>query len=71
MTLKNNVKAKVGDKIRIVGFVADYDGNIPEYERSLIGKTGTVKFVDGIGALHGTWGNISLLPEDRYVVISA
>lgn len=70
MTTKNNVKANVGDMIRIVGFKPDSDGTLPQTELNLIGKTGKVQYIDGIGAIHGTWGSVSLLPEDSYVVIS-
>ena len=68
-TTKKDARAKVGDVIMIDGFVSDSDGSIPMSEQRLIGKTGTVTRVGGIGEIHGTWGGISLLPEDHYHVI--
>lgn len=61
--------AKVGDKIRILGFQPDSDGSLPMSERRLIGKEGRVEYIDDRGNLHGTWGGIAILPEDKYEVI--
>ena len=61
--------AKVGDKIRILGFQPDSDGSLPMSERRLIGKEGQVEYIDDRGNLHGTWGGIAILPEDKYEVI--
>lgn len=68
-TTKKDARAKVGDTIMIDGFDTDRDGTIPESERRLIGKTGVVSFVGGMGDLHGTWGGIGILPNDQYHVI--
>jgi hypothetical protein len=68
-TSKRDARAKAGDTIMIDGFAADLDGSIPESERRLIGKTGVVTFVGGMGDLHGTWGGIGILPNDQYHVI--
>jgi hypothetical protein len=39
-------------------------------ESNYDGKTGVVKFVDGMGQLHGTWGGLALIPgEDSFEVI--
>ena len=46
--------AKVGDKIRILGFQPDSDGTLPISEQKLIGKTGVVEYIDDRGNLHGT-----------------
>lgn len=62
-------KAKLGDKIRILGFQPDSDGTLPTSEQKLIGKTGVVEYIGGMGELHGTWGGIAILPEDKYEVI--
>ena len=68
-TSKRDARAKEGDTILIDGFAADNDGTIPESESRLIGKTGVVTFVGGMGDLHGTWGGIGILPVDKYHVI--
>lgn len=66
---RSDARAKVGDTVVIGGFKCDDDGSLPQSERSLIGKTGKVTLVDDAGAIHGTWGGISLLPCDDYHVI--
>ena len=65
MSQKYLARAKVGDTIKIVQF----SGDCYESERRLIGKTGVVEYIDDFGAIHGTWGGLSLLPEDDYIVI--
>lgn len=60
---------KVGDKIRILGFVADSDGTLPISEKNLIGKVGTVTHIDDAGHIKGTWGFLRLLPEDSYEIV--
>lgn len=57
--------AKVGDKIVIKGFAGD-EPNAYDY----IGKTGVVESIDDAGNIHGTWGGLSLLPEDDYEVLA-
>lgn len=55
------MKAKVGDKIRII----DMQG-----EPGYCGKVGIVRHIDDIGQLHGTWGGCAVIPEcDSYEVI--
>jgi hypothetical protein len=68
MMKNNGARANVGDKIMIDGFASDADGDLPLSERKLIGKEGYVRYIDSIGALHGTWGSLSILPEDKYHV---
>lgn len=62
-------KAKVGDTIKILGFEPDSDGKIYAYEAKFIGKIGKVTHIGGMGELHGTWGEISIRPEDEYEVV--
>lgn len=62
-------KAKVGDLIKIIGFKPDRDGKIYASEAKLMGKTGRVTSIGGMGELHGTWGGINILPDDEYEVI--
>ena len=66
---RTEARAIVGDTVVIEGFKCDQDGSLPTTERSLIGKTGKVTMIDDSGAIHGTWGGISLLPNDDYHVI--
>jgi hypothetical protein len=65
MSQKYLAKAKIGDTIKIIGF----SGDCYESELKLIGATGVVEYIDDLGAIHGTWGGLSLLPEDDYIVI--
>lgn len=41
--------AKVGDKIKIIDMYGE-----PHYQ----GKVGVIEFIDSIGQLHGTWGDV-------------
>lgn len=63
-------KAKVGDTIKILGFEPDSDGKIYVYEAIHIGKIGKVTSIGEMGELHGTWGEISIRPEDKYEIVS-
>lgn len=52
---------KVGDKVRILKM----DGE-PDYTD----RVGTVKFIDDVGQIHGTWGGCALIPNvDKFVKI--
>lgn len=64
-----HVKAKVGDLVRIITFKPDSDGKIYVSESNLVGKTGRVTSIGDRGELHGTWGGISILPEDEIEVM--
>ena len=51
----------VGDVIKII----DMDGE-PDYT----GREGTVRCIDSIGQIHGTWGGCALIPgQDSYKII--
>ncbi len=50
------MKAKVGDKIRIIKMCDDLSGI--EYE----GREGVIEYIDSIGQLHGTWGGLAIIP---------
>jgi hypothetical protein len=65
MSDKYLARARVGDTIKIISF----SGDCYESERRLIGITGVVEYIDDMGAIHGTWGSLALLPEDNYIVI--
>lgn len=53
--------AKVGDWLRI-----DEMRDEPQYT----GKIGQVDHIDSKGYIHGTWGGCSILPEDKYTLLS-
>ena len=63
-------KASVGDTIQILDFARDNDGELPQSEQKLIGKTGVVTDIGGMGELHGTWGGLAVLTNDKYKVIA-
>lgn len=51
---------KVGDTIRIQNMHDE-----PHYT----GRTGTVKFIDDAGQIHGTWGGLALIPGDEFLIL--
>ena len=52
---------RINDTIKIL-----YMEGEPDYT----GKTGTVKYIDDAGQLHGTWGGCAIIPkEDRFVIL--
>lgn len=63
-------KASVGDTIQILDFARDNDGELPMSEQKLIGKTGVVTHIGGMGELHGTWGGLAVLTDDKYKIIA-
>ena len=53
---------KVGQRIRIIHL----EGEDTRYD----GKEGVIEYIDGIGQLHGTWGNLAIIPEaDDFEII--
>ena len=56
------MEVKIGDRIRIYHLKGE-DGR---YD----GTEGIVEHIDGIGQLHGTWGGLSVIPdEDDFQII--
>ena len=53
-------KIKIGDKIRIIEMRGE-----PQYT----GKERTVEYIDDAGGIHGTWGGLALLEEDKWEII--
>lgn len=51
---------KVGDTIRIQNMHGE-----PHYT----GRTGTVKFIDDAGQIHGTFGGLALNENDEFIII--
>ena len=68
--MSGTARAKVGDMVRITAIAPNADGTHDTQAERLIGKVGRVEHVDSIGAIHGTWGGLSLLPQDGYEVES-
>ncbi len=60
ITWKDGRKIHVGDAILIktMGEEENYDG-----------RYGKVTFIDDAGYLRGTWGGLSIIPGDEFVVI--
>ena len=55
--------AKIGDRIRI----NHLEGEDNRYD----GKEGIVTRIDDMGQLHGTWGDLAVIPdEDDYTIIN-
>ena len=66
-----NAKAKVGDKIVIKGLAIDPNyGTVDPRATEYIGKTGVVESINALGDISGTWGSLSLVPEDDYEVLA-
>ena len=66
-------KAKVGDVIRITKVQTSssfFPDGIDHQAEAMIGRTGTVKHIDSAGNLWGTWGGMSILPEDKYEIVA-
>ena len=55
------MKAKIGDKIRIIRM----DGE-PDYTD----KTGIIEKIDNAGQIYGSWGRCAVIPEwDQFEII--
>lgn len=52
---------KVNQQIRIIHMDDNNGKDTRAHEYN--GKVGIIKFVDGIGQLHGTWGGLAVNPE--------
>ena len=60
-------KIYIGKKVKINNLKGEekYSGN--DYD----GKTGEITYIDDMGYFHGTWGGVSLIPnEDDFVIIN-
>lgn len=60
-------KVKIGDKIVIKGFASNKPSAADYY---FFGKTGVVESINELGDISGTWGSLSLVPEDDYEVLA-
>ena len=53
---------KIGDKIRIISMKGEDLYN---------GREGVIEYIDGLDQLHGTWGDLAIIPtEDLIEVIN-
>lgn len=59
---------QIGSRIRIIKMD---DNNGKDWQAiEMNGKEGVVEFVDGLGQLHGTWGDLAVIPEvDEFIEI--
>lgn len=59
---------QIGSRIRIIKMD---DNNGKDWQATeMNGKEGVVEFVDGLGQLHGTWGDLAVIPEvDEFIEI--
>lgn len=63
------MKPEVGNRIRIIK-VDDQNG-LDVQAAGMIGKEGTILFIDGAGQLHGDWGGLAIIPEvDEFEILS-
>lgn len=61
-------KISQGDIVHIIKM--DDSNGFDKNAAMYAGKTGTVRYIDSMGYLHGTWGGLALIPEvDEYEVI--
>ena len=51
---------KIGDKIRII----DMNG-----EDHYNGRKGVIEYIDGLDQLHGTWGDLAIIPEEDLIEV--
>lgn len=63
-----------GTKIRITAVDAStqmFPDGIDHQALDLVGKSGEVLFIDSSGALHGSWGSLTVLPDkDSFEILS-
>ncbi|MCQ2219766.1 MAG: DUF4314 domain-containing protein [Prevotella sp.] len=54
--------AKVGDRIKIVRLEDPYN-------HSYAGREGVVQHIDSMGQLHGTWGDLAVIPGEDIIEV--
>ena len=59
----------VGDTIKIISLTTDANGKADPSAKQYEGRVGTVNYIDDLGILHGTWGDLGILPCDSYEII--
>lgn len=51
---------KIGDKIRIIDMKSEDHYN---------GREGVIEYIDGLDQLHGTWGDLAIIPEEDLIEV--
>jgi len=51
---------KIGDKIRIIDMKGEDHYN---------GREGVIEYIDGLDQLHGTWGDLAIIPEEDFIEV--
>lgn len=51
---------KIGDKIRIIDMKGEDHYN---------GRKGVIEYIDGLDQLHGTWGDLAIIPEEDLIEV--
>ena len=51
---------KIGDKIRIINMKGEDHYN---------GREGVIDYIDGLDQLHGTWGDLAIIPEEDLIEV--
>ena len=51
---------KIGDKIRIIDMKGEDQYN---------GRDGVIEYIDGLDQLHGTWGDLAIIPEEDLIEV--
>lgn len=51
---------KIGDKIRIIDMKCEDHYN---------GREGVIEYIDGLDQLHGTWGDLAIIPEEDLIEV--
>ena len=51
---------KIGYKIRIIDMKGEDHYN---------GREGVIEYIDGLDQLHGTWGDLAIIPEEDLIEV--
>jgi len=51
---------QIGDKIRIIDMKGEDHYN---------GRKGVIEYIDGLDQLHGTWGDLAIIPEEDLIEV--
>ena len=51
---------KIGDKIRIIDMKGEDHYN---------GRKGVIEYIDGLDQLHGTWGDLAIIPKEDLIEV--
>ena len=51
---------KIGDRIRIIDMKGEDHYN---------GRKGVIEYIDGLDQLHGTWGDLAIIPEEDLIEV--